>query len=154
MTRKPDHISQEAWDAVNSPELTDEKLAKLRPAGEALRPALLQKLIQPRGPQKAPTKEAVSLRLDRDVLDHFRAVGSGWQTKINEVLRQSVIAQAKTVQKNPARISPKTAAQLVSAGLNNPATLSPKDVKKIGASALTQRSGLSPATRRDKKPAK
>ena len=90
MARKPDNISQEAWDAVNSPALTDDELAKLRPARDVLRPKLFEKLTKRRGTQKAPTKEAVSLCLDRDVVDHFRATGSGWQTKINEALRKSV----------------------------------------------------------------
>lgn len=145
MTRKPDHISHEAWDAVDSPELTDEKLAKLRPAGDVLRPALLEKLTRPRGPQKTPTKAAVSLRLDRDVIDHFRAKGSGWQTKINDVLRKSAKAEAGSSSK---------AAKIAATGLKNPATMSPKEVKKVAANALTQRSGLSPATRRDKKRSK
>jgi uncharacterized protein (DUF4415 family) len=33
------------------------------------------------------TKETVSLRLDRDVLDHFQADGPGWQDRINAALR-------------------------------------------------------------------
>ena len=32
-------------------------------------------------------KELVSLRLDSEVLDTFRATGAGWQTRINEVLK-------------------------------------------------------------------
>ena len=32
-------------------------------------------------------KETVSLRLDRDVLDHFQAGGPGWQDRINAALR-------------------------------------------------------------------
>jgi uncharacterized protein (DUF4415 family) len=40
-----------------------------------------------RGPQKAPTKELVSLRIDRDVVDAFRATGRGWQTRANDALR-------------------------------------------------------------------
>jgi uncharacterized protein (DUF4415 family) len=35
----------------------------------------------------APRKEAISLRLDADVLDWFRARGPGYQTRINAVLR-------------------------------------------------------------------
>jgi uncharacterized protein (DUF4415 family) len=96
MARKPDNISQEAWDAVNSPALTDDELAKLRPARDVLRPKLFEKLTKGRGPQKAPTKEAVSLRLDRDVVDHFRAQGPGWQTEINRVLREC--AETKNLQ--------------------------------------------------------
>ena len=45
-----------------------------------------------RGPQKAPTKEAVKLRLDRDILAHFRATGRGWQTRINDTLREAIKA--------------------------------------------------------------
>jgi uncharacterized protein (DUF4415 family) len=40
-----------------------------------------------RGPQKAPTKELISLRVDREVVDAFRATGSGWQTRANDALR-------------------------------------------------------------------
>jgi uncharacterized protein (DUF4415 family) len=34
------------------------------------------------------SKELVSLRLDRDVLDHFQEAGPGWQDRINEALRK------------------------------------------------------------------
>ena len=40
-----------------------------------------------RGPQKAPTKELISLRVDRDVVEAYRASGRGWQTRANEALR-------------------------------------------------------------------
>lgn len=40
-----------------------------------------------RGPQKAPTKKPVTLRLDQDVVAHFRGKGPGWQAKINKALR-------------------------------------------------------------------
>jgi uncharacterized protein (DUF4415 family) len=42
-----------------------------------------------RGPQKTPTKQQVTLRLDRDVLQRFRATGTGWQSRINDVLRKA-----------------------------------------------------------------
>jgi uncharacterized protein (DUF4415 family) len=32
-------------------------------------------------------KEFVSLRIDRDVLDHFQEAGPGWQERINAALR-------------------------------------------------------------------
>lgn len=35
----------------------------------------------------APRKAAISLRLDAEVLDWFKAQGSGYQTRINAVLR-------------------------------------------------------------------
>ena len=39
-----------------------------------------------RGPQKAPRKQMVSLRLDAAVLARFRATGKGWQGRINDTL--------------------------------------------------------------------
>jgi uncharacterized protein (DUF4415 family) len=32
----------------------------------------------------------VTLRLDRDVLEHFRASGPGWQRRLNDVLRKEL----------------------------------------------------------------
>jgi uncharacterized protein (DUF4415 family) len=32
----------------------------------------------------------VSLRLDRDILDHFQEAGAGWQERINDVLRKAI----------------------------------------------------------------
>ena len=46
------------------------------------------KLIRPGRPRKAAPKEAVSLRLDPDVLEHYRASGPGWQSRINAALRK------------------------------------------------------------------
>jgi uncharacterized protein (DUF4415 family) len=43
-----------------------------------------------RGPQKKPTKVSTTLRLDREVLDYFRAKGPGYQTRINETLRNAM----------------------------------------------------------------
>ena len=39
------------------------------------------------GLKVVPPKESVSLRIDADVLDWFRSTGSGYQTRINAVLR-------------------------------------------------------------------
>lgn len=33
-------------------------------------------------------KEQVALRIDRDILEWFRAQGAGWQTRMNDALRQ------------------------------------------------------------------
>ena len=40
-------------------------------------------------PTTAAAKEAVSIRLDPDVLAHFRASGPGWQSRINQALRKA-----------------------------------------------------------------
>jgi uncharacterized protein (DUF4415 family) len=43
-----------------------------------------------RGPQKAPTKKLVSLRLAPEVIEHFKAGGPGWQTRIERTLIEAV----------------------------------------------------------------
>ena len=45
------------------------------------------KVIRRRGLKPAPPKTSVSLRIDRDVLDWFKAQGPGYQTRINMILR-------------------------------------------------------------------
>jgi uncharacterized protein (DUF4415 family) len=40
-----------------------------------------------KGLKPAPTKALVSLRVDQDVLEWFKAQGTGYQTRINAVLR-------------------------------------------------------------------
>jgi uncharacterized protein (DUF4415 family) len=47
-----------------------------------------------RGPQKAPTKKLVSLRLSPKVIDHFKATGPGWQTRIDSTLLKSIKKRA------------------------------------------------------------
>jgi uncharacterized protein (DUF4415 family) len=42
-----------------------------------------------------PGKEPVTLRLDRDVLEWFRHQGRGYQTRINAVLREFIVAREK-----------------------------------------------------------
>lgn len=41
------------------------------------------------------TKPAITIRLDPDVLDWFRAQGKGYQTRINAVLRMYMEAQKR-----------------------------------------------------------
>jgi uncharacterized protein (DUF4415 family) len=46
-----------------------------------------------RGPQKAPTKQQVTLRLDQDLVAHLKATGAGWQTRVNQSLRASMMSK-------------------------------------------------------------
>lgn len=70
-------------------ELTTEDFRAMRPTSEVL-PELAKvwRNRGERGPQKAPTKQQVTLRLDRDVVERFRATGPGWQSRINNALRK------------------------------------------------------------------
>jgi uncharacterized protein (DUF4415 family) len=45
-----------------------------------------------------PAKEAVSIRLDTDILAWFKGHGSGYQTRINEVLRKAMTSGSSTGQ--------------------------------------------------------
>jgi uncharacterized protein (DUF4415 family) len=60
-------------------------------AEAAFKAATTKRLEEP--PKAAPsipgTKETVSLRIDRDVLDFFQADGQGWQERINAALRKA-----------------------------------------------------------------
>ena len=71
-------------------ELTADDFRHFRPTSEVL-PELVElwRKRGQRGQQKAPTKQQVTLRLDRDVLERFRATGTGWQGRINEALRKA-----------------------------------------------------------------
>ena len=46
-------------------------------------------------PKAAPSgaKQIVTIRLDVDMLDWFKAAGPGYQTRINQVLREHMDAQ-------------------------------------------------------------
>lgn len=94
-TRKPAHISQEDWDAVDFPPLTEEQLAGMRPARQVF--SDIDDFPKPRhrGPQKAPTKLQATVRFDRDVIEYFRGTGPGWQTRMNETLRREVERQKR-----------------------------------------------------------
>jgi uncharacterized protein (DUF4415 family) len=40
-------------------------------------------------PKAEAPKKLVSLRLDPDVIEHFRESGPGWQRRINDILRKA-----------------------------------------------------------------
>jgi uncharacterized protein (DUF4415 family) len=75
------------WDDVQSPELTAEQIAKARPFAEVF-PELAASIRKGRGPNKAPTKKLVSLRLSGQVIEAYKAKGPGWQSRIDADLRR------------------------------------------------------------------
>ena len=42
-----------------------------------------------------PGKQQITLRLDRDVIEWFKAQGPGYQTRMNAVLRSYMLAKSK-----------------------------------------------------------
>lgn len=74
-------------DAVSdNPEWTAEDFAKAVPFEKAF-PELAD-TIRRRGAQKTPTKESTTIRLSREVIEHFRTSGSGWQGRIDQALKE------------------------------------------------------------------
>jgi uncharacterized protein (DUF4415 family) len=75
-------------------ELTAADLRHFKPAPEVLPPELYAGLLKMnrragvRGPQKAPTKQATTIRFDADVLAALKASGKGWQTRVNDAMRE------------------------------------------------------------------
>ena len=59
-------------------------------AEKAFKTATTKPAELPVAPPAVPgAKEMVSLRIDRDVLDHFQTDGPGWQERINAALRKA-----------------------------------------------------------------
>lgn len=86
MNRKPD---PERIDTDNS-EWTADEVANAQSFSD-LDVSLRKKLAsRTRGPQKAPTKTQVSVRLSTEVLNYFKASGNGWQTRMDEALKEYV----------------------------------------------------------------
>ncbi len=67
-------------------ELTAADMKRFRPAKEVLPKGLLAKL-NVRGPQKAPIKERITIRLSPEVVQRFRDTGEGWQTRVDSALK-------------------------------------------------------------------
>ena len=68
-------------------ELTSDDLRAFAPAGKVL-PESLRRKVGIRGRQKAPTKERITIRLSRAVVQSFRATGDGWQTRVDVALQE------------------------------------------------------------------
>lgn len=87
----PPGIPQDEWDDVDSPEMTDDELAELRPATEM--PAEILAALPKRGrgrPKSENAKVNVTLRLDPHLVDAYKAAGPGWQTRMQEALMRGL----------------------------------------------------------------
>jgi uncharacterized protein (DUF4415 family) len=67
-----DALSDEDIDLSDNPELTPEMFAR----------AIVRKGLRP-----VPRKQQITLRLDAEVLEWFKAQGKGYQSRINALLR-------------------------------------------------------------------
>jgi uncharacterized protein (DUF4415 family) len=73
----------------DAPEATDEQIAQAKPFAEAF-PALAETIRKGGRPRSDRPKLAVSIRLDQEVVERFKAAGPGWQSRVNEALRHVV----------------------------------------------------------------
>jgi uncharacterized protein (DUF4415 family) len=83
--RKNKGSGKKKWaDPDDAPELTREffRTADIYEGGKVVR--------RGRPPLGTRSKHAVKLRLSQEVIEHFRAGGPGWQTRINTTLERAV----------------------------------------------------------------
>jgi hypothetical protein len=76
-------VSGTTWhDPDDAPELDDAwfETADVRIGGRLVR----------RGRPRGETKQQVAIRLDHDIVEHFKAGGAGWQSRINAALKEWV----------------------------------------------------------------
>lgn len=90
MSSKPD---PERIDEEN-PEWTDEIFRRARPARQVLVELFPQNVVaemlrpkRGRPPRENP-KQSITIRLSPEVITSFRATGKGWQTRIDDALRE------------------------------------------------------------------
>ena len=83
MSRKPTVVSD-----GDNPEWTKQDFARAR-RGDDIPAYIRTAFPKTRGRPAASAKQLLSLRVDRDTIDRFRASGPGWQSWINAVLRKA-----------------------------------------------------------------
>ncbi|AEG51858.1 BrnA antitoxin family protein [Sinorhizobium meliloti] len=97
LSRRIRHISDKEEAAIqrkidsdpDAPEATDEQLAKAKPFAEAF-PDLAESIKRARGrPAVENPRQQISIRLDPDVIEHYKATGKGWQSRMNDDLRKA-----------------------------------------------------------------
>jgi len=84
-TSKPEATDQTDWERVDN--LSDAEIdLSDHPEWSAADFAAAKR----RGPQRRLTKQPVSIRLSAEVLEYFKAIGKGWQSRVDQVLKEYV----------------------------------------------------------------
>jgi uncharacterized protein (DUF4415 family) len=81
MTVSNGNTETEWVDPDDAPELDDDWFDRAD--------LMIGDIVIRRGRPKGSAKSQISLRIDSDVIEAFRASGAGWQSRINETLRKA-----------------------------------------------------------------
>ena len=88
---RPLHISQEDWDAVEVPELSDEELARAKPL-KIVQPDLFQAWKRSRGRPtlNGEVKKHIGFRFSAEVVNALKASGKGYNSRVENLLRDAL----------------------------------------------------------------
>lgn len=100
--------SDDSWDPETAPEIPDDAWdrAQIAIGGKIIRHATGTLTKRGRPPVGEATKQQVTLRLAPKVLAHFKATGSGWQTRMNAVLERYVSGSSGDGDRSSVRETP------------------------------------------------
>jgi uncharacterized protein (DUF4415 family) len=105
MTEKPKNITKFRLDPAHPPELTPAQAKRLQnmPIDYSDIPELPDDFWTHHPPASPERKQQITLRLDADVVEFFRAQGGHYQTHMNAVLRSYVDAKRGQKYQKPIR---------------------------------------------------
>lgn len=106
MTGKGKNTTPVWSDSDDAAEWPDEvwNRAEIAVGGKVLRPASGTLTRRGRPPVGDEPKRQVTLRLPQAVIEHFKAGGAGWQTRIGEALERHVI-QSRGKREPPSAVA-------------------------------------------------
>jgi uncharacterized protein (DUF4415 family) len=85
--KRKGYSARDLREVSDNPELTKEDFAKAKPFAEVFL-ELAASIRKGRGPNKAPTKKLVTLRLSGSVIEKYKSGGEGWQSRIDADLKR------------------------------------------------------------------
>jgi uncharacterized protein (DUF4415 family) len=86
-------MASDRYSKSDNPTWTNADFKRARPASEALPDAMRKLVVRQKGrPAVDPAdhKRPVSIRLHKAIIDHFKAEGPGWQTRLNNHLLSQI----------------------------------------------------------------
>lgn len=75
----------------DNPEWTNDTFAKSIDVGGKSLLEAAKALRATRGKQIAPKKVPISIRLSEEIINHFKAGGAGWQSRIEQALQEAIL---------------------------------------------------------------